>query len=119
GRVLLTGKVNTPDTKVTAVRLAWQPNGVREVIDEIVVTDKDSIGDLTNDTWITTQVKSKLLFNKDVRSINYSVETVNAVVYLIGIARSQAELETATAIASTVKGVKRVISHVRLEGQGI
>lgn len=115
GRVLLTGKVNTPDTRVTAVRLAWQPQGVKEVIDEIVVTDKDSVGDYANDTWITTQVKSKLLFNKDVRSINYSIETVNAVVYLMGIARSQEELEAVTTIASTVRGVKRVVSHARLK----
>lgn len=118
GRVLLTGKVNNPDTRVTAVRLAWQPKGVKEVIDEIMVTNQDSVGDYANDTWITTQVKSKLLFNKDVSSINYSIETVNAVVYLIGIARSQDELQTATDIASTVKGVKRVVSHVRVENQG-
>lgn len=119
GRVLLTGKVNSPDTRVTAVRLAWQPNGVKEVIDEINVTDKDSVVDYANDTWITTQVKSKMLFSKDISSINYSIETVNAVVYLIGIARDQQELEAATAVASTIKGVKRVISHVRLKDQHI
>lgn len=114
GRVLLTGKVNTADTRVTAVRLAWQPHGVKEVIDEVVVTDKDSIADAATDTWITTQVKAKLLLNKDISSINYSVETVNSVVYLIGIARDQQELEAATAVASTISGVRRVVSHVRL-----
>lgn len=115
GRVLLTGKVNTPETRVTAVRLAWQPEGVKEVIDEVVVTDKDSVADYAHDTWVTTQVKSKLLFNRDISSINYSVETVNGVVYLIGVARSQEELEAVTTIASTVRGVKRVISHARLK----
>lgn len=115
GRVLLTGKVNTPETRVTAVRLAWQPEGVKEVIDEVVVTDKDSVADYAHDTWVTTQVKSKLLFNRDISSINYSVETVNGVVYLIGVARSQEELEAVTTITSTVRGVKRVISHARLK----
>lgn len=113
GRVLLTGTVKDPETRVEAVRLAWQPKGVKEVSNEIQVTDKSSIKDIANDTWITAQVRSKLLFNKGIRSINYSVDTVNGVVYLMGLAKDEAELNKATYLASTVKGVRKVVSHVR------
>lgn len=115
GRVLLTGNVENPDSKVEAVRLAWQPQGVKEVINEIEVRNKTSLRNDAKDAWITTQVKSKLLLEKNVRSINYNVETVNAVVYLIGIAQDENELDVATVVASKVKGVKKVVSHVRLK----
>jgi osmotically-inducible protein OsmY len=113
GRVLLTGAVKDPETQIDAVRIAWQPKGVKEVINEIQVTDKTTYKDVAKDIWITTQIRSKLLFNKHVRSINYSVETVNGIVYLMGLAQSEEELNTVTHISSTVKGVEKVISHVR------
>ncbi len=115
GRVLLTGNVQKPESKVEAVRLAWQPQGVKEVINEIEVRDKTSIKNDTKDAWITAQVKAKLLLERNVRSINYNVETVNAVVYLIGIAQDENELDVATVVASKVKGVQKVVSHVRLK----
>ena len=114
GRVLLTGAVKDPETSVEAVRLAWQPKGVKEVINEIQVTDKTSLNDYAKDVWISAQVKSKLLFGKHIRSANYSIETVNGVVYLMGLAKDQDELSRAANVVSTVKGVKKVISHVRL-----
>lgn len=115
GRVLLTGSVDKPETSVEAVRLAWQPRGVKEVINEIQVNDKTGVIDYARDAWIGAQVRSKLLFEKNLRSINYSVEVVNNVVYLIGIAQNQDELDKATYIAGTTPYVKQVISHVILK----
>jgi osmotically-inducible protein OsmY len=115
GRVLLTGNVEAPQTKVEAVRLAWQAEGVKEVINEIEVRNKTSLNDSARDTWLTAQVKSKFLLERNMRSVNYTVETVNGVVYLLGIAQDEDELSIATKIASRVKGVKKVVSHVRLK----
>jgi osmotically-inducible protein OsmY len=115
GRVLLLGDVNKPQTAIEAVRLAWKPQGVREVINEIQVNDKSGITDYARDTWISAQVRSKLLFEKGVRSVNYTVQTVNSVVYLMGIAQDQKELDKATYLASTTSYVKQVISHVILK----
>ena len=115
GRVLLSGIVPDPETRVNAVRLAWKAEGVREVINEIQVTDQSGVVDYARDTWISTQLKAKLLVDRDVLSINYSVETVNGTVYLIGIAQSEAELELVTAHARTIEDVKRVVSHVVLK----
>ncbi len=115
GRVLLTGSVPKPDDRIEAVRIAWLADGVTEVLNEIQVTDRGGLVDYAHDTWITTQLRSKLLLDKDVRAINFNVETVNGVVYLIGIAQDQAELERVTNHARTITNVVKVVSHARLK----
>jgi osmotically-inducible protein OsmY len=114
GRVLLTGRATTPEMRLDAVRLAWQANGVKEVINEIEVADQGGISDVAADTWIATQLRSRLLFDRDVASRNYSVDVVNGVVYLMGVARGQPELDRVTGHARAIPNVKRVVSHVRL-----
>lgn len=115
GRVHLTGGVNAPEAKVEAVRLAWKPDGVRQVIDEITVTEGKTFKGVATSEWIQSQVISRLILEKGVRSSNYSVEVVDSVVYLMGIAQNTEELDKVTTIASRVKGVKRVVSHVVLK----
>jgi osmotically-inducible protein OsmY len=115
GRVLLTGNVDKADSQIEAVRLAWQVNGVKEVINEIQINDQAGIWNYTRDVWISTQVKSRLLLEKGVRSINYSIITVNQVVYIMGVAQDQTELDKVTKVASTTSYVQRVVSYVRLK----
>lgn len=115
GRVLLTGNVDKPDSQIEAVRLAWQVEGVKEVINEVQISDKAGLGNYARDVWISTQVRARLVLAKDVHSINYSVITVNQVVYLMGIAQDQGELDRATYVASTTSYVQRVVSYVRLK----
>lgn len=117
GRVLLTGSVPTPDMRVDAVRLVWQVQGVRQVINEIRVDGGDGISGYVTDTWITSNIKSRLLLDKYIQSINYSIETVGGVVYLMGIAQDQKELDRVTSYARNTKYVKNVISYVRLRGE--
>lgn len=116
GRVLLTGNVNQPETQIEAVRLAWQAAGVKEVINETTISDRSGFLNYAQDVWVSTQVRTRLLLSKNIRSVNYSVITVNQVVYLMGIAQNQAELDRALYVASTTSYVKQVISHVRLKG---
>ena len=116
GRVLLTGSVAEPEGRVDAVRLTWQIDGVNEVLNEIQVTDRGGLLDFVLDTWITTQLRTKLLLDRDIRALNYNVETVNGVVYLIGIAQNELELERVTNHARTIENVEKVISHVRVVG---
>lgn len=115
GRVTLTGKVKTADTSVDAVKLAWQPNGVKEVINEIQIIEEHTLKEIWQSKWIKTQVVTKITATKDIRSLNYSVEVVNGIVYLMGIAQDTDELNTVTNLASTVKGVEKVVSHVRIK----
>ena len=115
GRVLLKGSVPTPDDRIRALRLAWQAAGVREVINELQVADDSGILNYARDTWISAQLKGKLLVDGDVLSINYSVETVDGTVYLLGIAQDEAELARVTEHARSIEDVKRVVSHVVLK----
>ncbi len=119
GRVLLTGVVQNPEHRVEAVRLAWQPKGVKQVINEIRVGDSASVGSFAKDEWITAQLRTRLIANADVQSINYSLETVRGSVYLMGVARNQEELDRVIRIAQRIKGVKEVISYVKLSGEPI
>jgi len=113
GTVLLTGRAKDPEMRLDAVRLAWQANGVKEIINEIVVDDGSTLTDSARDTWISTQLGTKLMFDRDISSINYSIETVNGVIYLMGNARDPAELERVTGHARSLPYVKRVVSYVR------
>ena len=112
GRTLLTGIAPTPEFKGQAKEVASRVPGVRAVYDEIEVGPDESTWESTKDTWITSRVRTELTFNPDVRSVNYTIETANKSVYLIGSARSQAELDIATTVARTTPDVKRVVSYV-------
>ena len=115
GRVLLTGAVEKPETELDAVRLAWQAPGVREVINEIKVTDQSSLGDVARDVWIEAQLKGKLLIDSGVTSINYSIESVNNTLYLMGVAQDQTELTRVIGHAKDIAYVRNVVSYVRLK----
>ena len=118
GRVLLTGNVKTPDDRLNVVRIVWKQYGVSEVINEIKITESDDVTfkNLATDTWITTQIKSTLLFKPGVSSMNYTIETVNGTVYIFGVATNQDELDTVSESASKVKYVQKVVSYARLKG---
>mgnify|MGYP000389200878 CR=1 FL=1 len=113
GRALLSGLVPNEQMRVDAVRLTWQVDGVEEVINEIELGDL-SVGQLATDTWISTQLKGDLLVDSEVYSINYSVETVDGTIYLLGVARSQAELDRVINYARNIANVKEVVSYVRV-----
>ena len=115
GRVLLTGSVINPQTRIDAVRLAWLAEDAGEVINEIQVEDQSGIVDSGRDIWITAQLRSKLLFDANIRSINYSIDTVNGVIYLMGVAQNQAELDRVANHARNIRYVRKVVNHVRLK----
>lgn len=115
GVVLLTGAVETPESAARAVQLAWETYGVKEVINELQITNRGGPAVFSQDAWITTQARSRLIAEKNVRSINYTLETVNGVLYVMGIAQNDNELARVLNVLSRVKGVKRVVSHARLK----
>ena len=98
-----------------AVKLAWKVTGVKEVINEIQLNKGTTVSDFAHDSWITTQLKSKLALDKTVLAINYAVETVNRTIYLIGIAQDQNELSRVVDHANGINRVINVINHVKLK----
>src|SRR5262249_27894735 len=114
GRTLLTGMSPNLELKAQAAQVAGQIPGVRAVYNEIEIAPGEGAWASVKDTWISSQIRSNLVFAKNVRSVNYTVDTVNGSVYLIGSARSQAELDRVTEAARNVPDVKRVVSYVEI-----
>ena len=115
GRVLVTGATKDPQLRADAIQLAWQASGVREVINEVEVNDEGGVVNYARDTAINTELRARLLFAKDIDSINYSIETVNGAVYMLGVAQDKNELERVTEIARNIANVRRVVSYVLLK----
>ena len=115
GRVLLTGNVAKPENRVKASELVWQVPGVREVTNNLEVRNDTGVGNYAKDTWIITKLRTQLIWAKEVISINYTIDCVNQVVYLTGIAQDQTELDRVIKLAQETDGVKNVVSYVRLK----
>jgi osmotically-inducible protein OsmY len=117
GRVLYTGKVSSDQDIITAVDIAWDQKGVKEVMNELKVDDKSSYFDTAEyarDSWITSRIKTKTITEKGVKFINYNIITSGGVVYVLGIAKSQEELDKVAEIASEIHGVEKVVVHAKI-----
>ncbi len=114
GRVLLTGRADNPQMRLDAVRLVWQAEGVREVINEIQVDTESGFVDSAKDTWINTQLRTRLTFDSGVSSQNYNIDTVNGVVYLMGWAKGQDELDRVIGHARAIPNVQRIVNYVQM-----
>jgi len=114
GRVLITGTVSSDDWRAEAVKRAWQVDGVKEVYDEIQVGPDEGFVQDVGDATISSKLKADLIGDGNVREINYTIKTVKGVVYIIGTARSQQELDRVVDYARNIGNVKRVVSYVRI-----
>jgi len=114
GRLLLTGSVPTAAMQEEAVRIAWQVQGVQSVINEITVCETQGFMQTAHDKWIATKLNTILFFDEKVNSRNYEILVVDGTVFLVGVAKSQKELEAAIKRAQGVSGVKKVVSYVRV-----
>ena len=117
--VLLTGRVDNEEDKVAADQIAWSVRTIDEVANEIEVIPKTKILENLNDEWITAKLRSRLVGDAEIKSVNYNIETFNGVVYLLGYARNQTELKRTAEHASLIKGVKRVVSYVKMRDRSL
>jgi osmotically-inducible protein OsmY len=115
GRVLLTGSVMRPEHRVNAVLTAWQVDGVREVINQIKIRDRSTLVDYARDAWITTQLIIKLTVDGAIKAINYSIDTVNGHVFIMGIAQDKTERNRVEAHAQDLGFVRRVTNYTILK----
>ncbi len=111
-RVLLTGSVPEREHKIDAVRIVWETEGVTAVEDELTVAEDSGTKAYLADVRISNTLRFALLTDVEVSSVNYNVETVDRVVHLTGLAKSNEELDRVIRHAQEVKGVERVVSHV-------
>jgi osmotically-inducible protein OsmY len=113
GMVMLTGSVKDAATRKKAEDLTRKVDGVRELYNEIKVTDKIWLKSLPKDTWIENTLAARMMLAPGVRAVNYQLRVANGVVYLLGIAKSRTELDRVIALART-SGAHQIVSHVFL-----
>jgi osmotically-inducible protein OsmY len=114
GSVLMTGKVKTPEEKVQATRIAWEIKGVREVVNELHVSDTSSLKDLAKDLAASATLRGKLIADGDISSLNFNIDVVNGTIYLSGIAADAAEMNRVVAHAQEVRFTRKVVNYIML-----
>ena len=112
GRVLLTGLVKNQETRIEAVRLVWEINGVNEVINELEIGNRDTLKDYATDLWINTQARAVSAKIVGLRVVGYNFETINGKVYVAGITNKPEQLESLIQSLKTIKGVKEIVNYV-------
>lgn len=114
GRLLLAGAVPTLEHKIEAERIAWTVVPVREVANDLEIGPRPDLWRASWDAWITTEIRTRFMAEDAVKAINFNVETHRGVVYLMGVARRESELEAAVDIARRINGVEKVVSYIEL-----
>lgn len=115
GRVVLTGFVNNEQDSAAVSKVAWSVGGVKQVDNELQTGNPTSFSEKADDSLITTKLRTTLLADSGVASINYSIKTIRGTVYLSGIAQNQAELNRVISHARGVSGVRNVVSNVQVK----
>ncbi|CAI8291249.1 MAG: Uncharacterised protein [Alphaproteobacteria bacterium UBA4588] len=114
GSVLLTGKLKTQEEKITATRLSWEIKGVREVINEIQLSGTSSLKSSAKDLAASAQLRAALIRDPEISSLNFSIDVVNGIVYLSGVAENEQERERVVAHAQELRFAKQVVSYIIL-----
>jgi osmotically-inducible protein OsmY len=114
GAVLMTGKVKTPEEKVLATKLAWEIKGVREVVNELQITDTSTLKDVAKDLAASAQLRGKLITDGKISSLNFSIDVVNGIVYLSGVASSTDEMNAVIAHAQDLRFAQQVVNYIIL-----
>lgn len=114
GRLMLTGAMRSEEGHKKLIENAWKAEGVTQVIDEVLIDSKTSFGQGFEDSRIDQVLRAKLLASKDVTSGDYKIAVSKGVVYLLGSARNQEELDAAVENARSIAGVEKVVSHITL-----
>jgi osmotically-inducible protein OsmY len=115
GRVHLSGTVPTNDDRLTATRIAWGTPNIKEVVNDIEVTNEGDLLDTVRDRWINTQVRARILSDGAIKDINYTINTQNRTIFILGIAQDQAELDRVLAHARSIPEARRVVNYALLK----
>ena len=114
GAVLMTGKVDTQEQKILATRLAWEIKGVKEVLNEVQIISGNSLKTTAKDLAASAQLRANLIGDQEISSLNYSIDVVNGIVYLSGVAENEKERERVIMHAQTLRFAKKVVNYIIL-----
>ena len=114
GGIFITGKVDDPEEKLKITKLAWEIEGTRSVKNDLKIKEEFNFKQSAKDILITSQLRTALIFNKKIKSANYSIDTYKKKIYIYGIANSKDEQSLVIEEAKQILDVKDVISSILL-----
>ena len=114
GRIFITGKVDEPEQKLKITKLAWEIEGTRSVKNDLKIKEKFNFKQSAKDVLITSQLRTALIFNKKIKSANYSIDTYKKKIYIYGIAETEEEQLLVIEEAKQILDVEDVISSILL-----
>ena len=114
GRIFLTGKVDDPEEKLKLTKMAWETDGVRSVRNDVKVKEAFNFKQSAKDILITSQLRTALIFNNDIKSTNYQIDTYKKKIYLYGIAITSSERKEVLEEAEQILDVEDVIASILL-----
>ena len=112
GRIFIGGKVDEPEEKLKITKLAWETKGIRSVKNNIVIKQKFSFKNLVKDVLITSQLKTALILNKNVKAANFNIDTINQKTYVFGIAYSENEKSEIIREAKQIVDLKEIVTSI-------
>ena len=114
GNIFLSGKVDEPEEKLKIIKMAWETKGVRSVKTAITIKGESNFRNSAKDALITTQLKTAMIFNKNIKATNYNIDTINGKIYIFGIAMTEDEKKKVISEANEIHGVKEVVPSILL-----
>ena len=114
GRIFLTGKVENPEDKLKLTKMAWETEGVRSVRNDIKVKENFNFKQSAKDLLITSQLRTALIIDKEIKSTNYQIDTYKKKIYIYGIAMTSNEKEKVIDEAKQILDVEDVIASILL-----
>ena len=114
GRIFLTGKVDNPEEKLKLTKLAWETDGVRSVRSDIKIKEEFNFKQSAKDILITSQLRSAMIFNKNIKATNYQVDTYKKKIYIYGISLTSQEKDEVVKEAKEILDVEDVIASIIL-----
>ena len=114
GRIFLRGKVDEPEEKLKITKMAWETKGVRSVKNNISIKQKFSFKNIALDVLVTSQLKTALILNKNVKSANFNIDTINQKTYVFGIAHTEDEKKEIVQEAKQIVDLKELVTSILL-----
>ena len=114
GRIFLTGRIEDPEEKLQITKLAWETKGVRSVRNDITIKEGFNFKQSAKDLLITSQLRTALIFNKQIKATNYQIDTYKKKIYVYGIALTSEEKDLVISEAKEILDVEDVIASILL-----
>ena len=114
GRIFITGKVDDPEEKLRITKLAWETDGVRSVRNDIKIKEEFNFQQSAKDILITSQLRTAMIFNKNIKSSNYQIDTYKKKIFIYGIAMTKEEKNLVISEAKEILDVTNVIASIIL-----